>query len=399
MKKHLLIFSWEYYGYHSVQGTALSKRPRHVAESFNANGWEVTVVHKDQANESQDKLYNKAKETNGVTRIAVKQSREIDYVNKNPIIRQLETIYYIAFRGDRTYEWAGDVINSFSDFGIAKPDLIISFFTPRVTLYLGNYFSKKLGCPWIADLQDPIYEGIAKKSWPACRRWMKRILGTAKAVVHISPEWAATDAKRMGRDIYTIRHAVPESTAPKIEAAPLIEIDKNSFNVFYGGSIDHNIQSLEMLRTVIKSVEATANIHVWLAGNEHAYKYFKQELGDKVVKYLGWLSAGVMQQYIAQCDCTLVIPWSKERVGIPSKFYELCSYGKPIWIIGDDLGAFKSLLVEWQHPAIGIDNLYYQKQALKAAIGHDHQYLFDLKNCKAKYLKPADLYQEYMKLV
>ncbi len=123
------------------------KRPRQVAESFNTNGWDVTVIHKDQKNENIDKDYSVSFEENGVKRISVRLNKDVSYINKYPLLRKIETLYYTTFYGDRTYKWATDVVNNFSSFNIAKPALIISFFTPRVPLYLGNYFSRKLGAP------------------------------------------------------------------------------------------------------------------------------------------------------------------------------------------------------------------------------------------------------------
>ena len=128
---------------------------------------------------------------------------------------------------------------------------------------------------------------------------MKNVLRSAKSVVHISPEWASIDAGRIGREIHTIRHAVPDDIKYELTVGSgLAEFDKNTFNIFYGGSIDPNIQSLKLLRAVIDAVTSSGKqIHVLLAGNENAFNYFKQELGEKVVRYLGWLSVDVMKQY------------------------------------------------------------------------------------------------------
>ncbi len=403
MKKRLLIFSWEYNGYHSVQGTALSKRPRQVAESFNDNHWDVTVIHRDGINECGNEPFKINTEKNGITRIVVKSKDDTDIITENAVLRKLETLYYLTFHGDRTYKWAKDVIANFDKFGIRdKPDYLLSFFTPRVPLFLGNYFSQKLGAPWLADLQDPIYEGVSKKSWFFCRRWMKSILSSAHAIAHISPEWAKIDAERLGMTVSTIRHAIP----PKVSMPEDLNNERflreyaGNFNVFYGGSISPDIQSLRLLKDVISHAgQLGIHVKVLLAGNNQAYTLFRNELGMDVVKHLGWLSPAEMNRYIFNCNCTLVVPWSKERIGIPSKFYELCSYPKPIWVIGNDLGAFKSLLQEWQHPAIDVGNLGYQEMALMAAVKNDYSHMFNLSNCKGSTLTTQGLYAEYSRLM
>lgn len=402
MAKRLLIFAWEYNGYHSVQGAALARRTRQVAESFKAHNWDVTVIHKDQRNESEDGSFKVNYEENGIRRICVKSEAIEDFDKKSSLQRKLETFYYVAFRGDRSYKWAAAVIRNFDRLGVDKNiDLIISFYTPRAPMYLGSVFAQKLKAPWIADIQDPILAGVSSTMKKYSRAWTKRILKPAKAVVHISPEWAEIDGQETGRKIDTIRHAVPEpvvfretGTRPSLMAEY-----KDSFNVFYGGSLSPNIQSLELLKKVVKSVAADdINVKILVAGNEKVYNLFKDELGGEVVKPLGWLTHDVMYECVAACNCTLVIPWSKVRIGIPSKFYELCSFPKPIWIIGDDIGGFTSLLKEWNYTGLQINNFDFQRKALLAAVEGDYSGMFNVESCKGRILRPNDLFDEYMKL-
>jgi hypothetical protein len=400
MKRSLLIFAWEYEGYHSKQGTALSRRITQVAEGFNANGWHVTAIHCDHRNECGDAPFKIATEANGITRIAVKLTSRLDAYNSNVLLRKLETLYYVALKGDKTSKWAQDVIGNFGSFGVKKPDYILSFYEPRVTLLLGNYFSKKLGVPWIADVQDPILEGISAGTVPLSRRWLRGVMRSAKAAVHISPEWAEADGITMGRKMETIRHAIPEQEITPAGNTNLLEEYNDTFKIFYGGSLSADIQSLSLLRQVAEdAMQRGRKVRIFVAGNENCYNLFRQELGDTYLTHLGWLSRELMNQYILSCDCTLVIPWSKERVGIPSKFYELCVYPKPIWIIGGDLGAFDSLLREWQHPPIAIGSFDYQQEALAKAMNGDNSGMFNLSACKGQYLTASDLYGEYVKLM
>lgn len=404
MRKRLLIFAWEYHGYHSDRGSALSRRVSQVAESFNLNGWEVIVIHKDHRNECNGNPFLKSQEKDGLTRIAVKLERDIEDFNKIVFVRKFETLYYITFFGDRSYYWANEVIANFDKFGIdVNPDYIISFYTPRVTLYLGKYFSKKLGIPWIADLQDPIYQGISRMSRFFCKLWIKNVLKTAKSIVQVSPEWAENDGKEINRSIATIRHAVPTDNV-KIDSNFDTEFKKhygNAFNVFYGGSLSPKIQSLDKLKKLVEYANSiNIKINILIAGNQTSYIPFKEKLGEKVAIHLGWLDAIQMNEYIYNCNCTLVIPWSKNKIGIPSKFYEFCSYNKPIWVIGDDIGGFNSLLNEWKHPKILINDLEYQKKAFLAAVNNnDYSYMFNMTNCEGTIIRANGLYNQYEKLL
>jgi len=315
-------------------------------------------------------------------------------------MRKIETLFYVAFRGDRSYFWGREVIKHFCEFDLRKkPGCILSFYTPRAPLFLGRYFSKRLGVPWIADIQDPIYQGISNSSKFFAKVWMKHTLKTAKSIVHISPEWAAADGREIGRKMTTIRHAVPEDS-PKIPSEFDAQFSMrfgDSFNVFYGGSLSPFIQSLELLNGVVQyALSININVRLLIAGNQGTYDLFKQEFGGQVAIHLGWLTPQQMNAYVHCCNCTLAVPWSKERIGVPSKFYELCSYKKPIWIIGNDIGGFTSILNEWKHPAIFIDDLEFQKKALiSAATKNDYSLMFNIANCEGKIIKAANLYDEY----
>jgi hypothetical protein len=380
MKNHLLIFAWEYNGYHSIRGTALSKRPRQLAESFIKHGWDVTVIHKDQRGESGENPFYMSIEQSGVHRVAIRATDETEVTRSNTLVRRLETLYYVSFRGDRTYRWSDDVIKNFDQLPLqSRPTYIIGMFSPRVPLFLADHFSRKLNVPWVADIQDPIYEGVAKKMWPMLNKWTRNVLKSAHAISHISPTWAAIDAARLDRKIDTIRHAIPKPvTLPEVAST---EAD-NIFRVFYGGSIAENIQSLDVIKQVIDRLAAAGTtLRVVLAGNENALKIFTDGIGASNLEYKGWLAQDAMYREIARCQCTLVVPWSKERIGIPSKFYELCAYPKPIWIAGHDLGAFKSLLVEWGHPAIETSDIEWQYNAIIKAAKGDFSQLFQTGAC------------------
>ena len=401
MTKRLLIFAWEYNGYHSVQGAALARRIRQVAESFRAQGWDVTAIHRDQLHESKGQPFTDHIESNGIRRIAV-AGAPITIPSQNAIARKISTFMFVAFYGDRSYKWAKEVIRNYDVLAIEKPDLIISFYTPKGPIYLGNYFSKKLNVPWIADIQDPILAGISGSLKSYARKWASRFLKPAKAIVHISPEWAKADEKEIGLKIQVIRHAVPDAAVQPVHGNGALMLSEytDCFKIFYGGSITPRIQSVELLKKVIKSVgNQQKKIMILVAGHQNSYNYLKLELGDEMVRYLGWLSFDGMADCIFSCDCTLVVPWSKERVGIPSKFFEFCSFPKPVWIIGDDLGAFDSLMEEYGFKGLKINDFEFQKKALTAALRRDYSLFFNLDRCTGKIVRPADLCGEYLKLI
>lgn len=400
--KQLLIFSWEYFGHHSPQGTALSKRPRQVAESFVKKGWDVVVIHRDSTNECGTQAFNIDKETGGITRIPVKMTAPYVDNTGNALLRRLKTLYYVAYKGDRSYRWADDVKRNFDKLGVViKPDLVMGFFTPRGPLELARYYSKMYGVPWIADIQDPVLSGIQPAMVPMAKKWMHNTMKTAVARVHVSPEWGNEDAAYSGLPFTIIRHAIPNRAVAALRTGKkLFEGYEDCYNIFYGGSLSFVLQSPELLKKAIdKAAEAGIKIMVHVAGDENARNSFVKGIGAANLNYLGWQSSEMVSSYIEACDCTMVIPLSQQKIGIPSKFYELCAYDKPIWVVGYDTGAFISLFREWQHPPIPVGDLEYQAAAIIAASRGDASKLFNLSACKGKYLYADDLYGAYMALV
>jgi len=400
MKRKLFIFAWEYFGYHSLPGVALSRRITQVSNSFNKNGWDVYVIYKDQRNECGSQPFVVIKDQDNITRIPVKLSTNINPTNQAPLLRQITTFYYTLTKGDRTYEWIHDVIRHFPSFNIPKPDLILSFFTPRGPLSVGAYFAKKFNVPWIADLQDDLINGMSPRMHAASHQWAKKILSTAKAVVQVSPEWAAIETKVLGRPVDTIRHVVPDNRIAGLVSNP--KPSNAPFTILYGGNINKQYQGLDVLLEIAeRKNELNGPIQLVFAGHENVYKQLMNELNSKMdIVYHRWLDPKAYQQLILDCDCSLVLPWSKPpRLVIPSKFYEICLFNKPILIAGKDTGAFEILFKEWQHSPISFGEASFHIQAINNAIAGDYSKLFNLQNCKGPILYEKDLYNSYMSLL
>ena len=404
MNNRLLIFALEYNGYHSKQGTALSKRARQIAESFTDNGWHVTVIHKDQVDECKNKDYVISSDNAGPTRIAVKCDRLFDSKLKNVILRKIETLYYILKKGDRSDMWAQKVIRFFPEFGLnIAPDYIISMYQPRAPLTLGDFFSKKLNVPWIADFQDDVLSGIPKKSKPLSAIWAKKVLRSAQSLTIVSPEWAASDGKILNRKLNVIRHAIPAKSGLQehVSVPELIKVHIGRFKMFYAGSLDTKVQSLDILKTTLShATSAGIPFTIFIAGNPSVYEDFKKALGPNDIVYLGWLPKTEVESYMCHSDCNLLITCSDNLICVPSKFYELCNYPRPIWIVGRDNGSsFKSLASEWQFQEILTGDPDFQKKAFIAASKGDFSNMFEMNNCKGEILRAEKIFPEFYKLM
>ncbi len=395
----LIVFAWEYYGYHSKGGTALSRRVAQVANSFLDNGWSVTVVHKDQIGESGNNSYY-IEEKGTFKRISVKQQHNTDPSSiANPFVRKIQTAYYVLFKGDRSHQWTNDVLAIQDVILSNKPDLIISFYTPRGPLTLGSVFSQITSTPWIADLQDELKEGLSTQMISLSRMWAEKILKSAAAVVQVSPEWAEQDSIFCGRKVSCIRHAIPvvNSLTPSKQ-------NSDYFDIFYGGSLHKGSQSLHILVEVFKQLKLknlTSKIRLVLASNSDTVSTISECLSPYVtIKSMGWLSQDEYLTVIAQCNCFLVVPWSSlPRKVIPSKFYELCAWDLPIWVVGEDTGAFEILMREWEHPLLESNNIEKQTKLIEDILNGVDNKLFRISNCKGNPLYTSSLFDSYQQLL
>lgn len=360
MSKSLLIFSWEYPGVNSARGAALSRRIGQVAEGFATQGWKVNIIHKNHINENIQNIQEGIKVNDYITRYPVvgPAISPESSLSRFSFLRRLATFYYIIFKGDRSFKWAQNALKFIKKDYIAKPDLIIGFYSPKGPLLAASLASKHFGIPWFADLQDPIYDGGKKILGDLNYIWSQKILKTSSSIFHVSPEWAEETSKIVNKEVFTIRHSIPNSLPPQNQ--PKTEL---TYSILYGGSMHREKQSPVLLLKALKSINQSADpkIRLQLAASESVFTTFKliaQEISYDIdlIEWLGWLSQSQLQNAFKNSDCLILIPWkSKDRIVVPSKLYEYMAYPKPILIAGPDSGAVASLLNEWQHPNVVCD--------------------------------------------
>ncbi len=398
-KKQLLIFALEYFGQHTVQGTALAKRPTQVAESFIDNGWDVVFVHRDGRDECGEKPFVVKNEANGITRIVVKMQGSYTDDHLPAPVRKVLTYYYVTYRGDRSYRWAEDAMHCIESCGVTlNPDLILGFYTPRGPLFLASHYARKLNVPWVADIQDPILSGISPGMSGQAISWMRKTLKTARSIFHISPASARHDAALLHMQITNLWHAVPEMVPdrPQDKEDSLLSDYKDCFNVFYGGSVTEAQQPFTQVNQVIaRAAEKGLRIVVHLAGNKNAETIFSRNLGPDHFHYLGWLDTTTVHKYIMNCQCTMVIPF-KTKIVVPSKLFELCAYPRPVWVIGEDSGSFADLMTDWGIEGYKVADAEYQTAAVLAAATGDFSKMLSLDRCTRPIVRASDLFDHYL---
>jgi hypothetical protein len=369
----VLILAWEYPGAHSRRGTALARRVGQVARGLAALGWSVTVIHRLQRRDDPAGsmvVQDVGSGTHPVRRRAVAGPSTDSRLPKWLMpLRKGSTLWTAFSFGDRSGRWASKALRSIRVEGIEPPDIAIAFFTPRGPLAVASALHRQIGIPWIADFQDPWWEGTSKPLRAVVARWMRKTLRSAAMVVQVSPEWAMEDAAVLKRDVTVVRHAVPR--ADHIVRAGRPTRDDGAFRILYVGSLKEDEGDLgpfmDALALVRQEEAGKRAIELYIAGGRESWSLFAYAATARgmpdAVRWLGWLDEEALREAMQSADCLLLIPmFPKHRQGVPSKLFEYLAYDSPVLIAGRDSGGMKSLLEEWAHPPVVADTV--QKIAL-----------------------------------
>ena len=388
--RSVLIVAWEYPGVHSQQGAALSRRIGQLARGFASRNWRVSVVHR--LHQSSDPAAD-----SGVTErvgpdavierraVAARRGDQKNRWRRGPL-RRLATLWIAFRRGDSSGSWGDEVVRLARAGALQRADLILACFTPRGPLRAAKRLHELWGVPWIADLQDPWWEGSSRALRPIVAVWMRRVLRSAAMVVQVSPEWAAGDARTLGRAVETKRHAVP--AIPPLEHGTVREGNGDEFVVLYAGSLDEQSQDLGPFMDALASLEQRGEcaIRLCIAGTEAVWKKFAAAAEvrglSRKLQWLGWLSGADFRLAAERADCLLLIPWVlSERRGVPSKLYEYLAFGTPTLIAGRDSGGISRALGEWHHPPVVADTAANVLDALRRACSGDFSGMLERQRC------------------
>jgi len=402
--KHLVIIAWEFPGVNSQQGTALAKRVGQIAKGFANENWKVTVIHKDQINENiplGNFIIEAPFEGKEIKRYPV-QGPNLNEHYQNVLTRKISTFIYSLLFGDRSYNWAKNVIKLFNTGAVQTPDLVISFFTPRGPLYCGKWLSQKYNIPWFADLQDNFDEGCSSQLRPFVKIWTQKILRSASKAIHVSPEWAERDGKILGINFVPIRHAIPYVKVSIEESKDFSKRNDRLLTILYAGSLNPVKQPPERLVKAVEELrnQDNLNIEIKIAGDQSVYEAFiKHSTNNTFISWLGWLNPEEMKKEFRKADCLLIISWADpKRLVVPSKLFEYIFYNKPILLAGEDSGSIVKLLQEWGHPNV----LSKEKDQIKKSIFEGYHKNFSLmllpEKCKKKPLTESELVLSYINL-
>jgi hypothetical protein len=370
MTRRLLAIAWEFPGHSSQRGSALSRRIGQVVRGFAAAGWDVDVLHRvpeDGSDPSPRALdWTVERSPVGTIRRLAVPGPGIDAPDGQAApIRMIATALHANRHGDRSGRWARIALRELERHPPAEPpDLIIAFYSPRGPLALARQLHERWGTPWIADLQDESLHGTSRQSAGITARWMRAALSSAYAVVQVSPEWARAEEVILDRPVEALRHAIPARATPAARSPRKRSSAeaREAFTILYAGSLNAGFQDpapfLDGLATLLADPRSAhaSSVQVKVASS--------RELFDRLTRLappparerlhpLGWLAPTDLAREMDNANLLVLIPWSDPgRKVVPSKLYEYLAHDRPILIAGDDSGACRALLAEWEHPDV-----------------------------------------------
>lgn len=385
----VLLIAWEYPGAHSRRGTALARRVGQVAGGLARLGWNVTVVHRvHREDDPAGSAVVTEVERNGFTirrRAVPGPSTDSRLPSWMAPLRKLSTLLAAFTVGDRSGRWASNALGAIAGEDLQSPDIVIAFFTPRGPLVAASALHRKKRVPWIADFQDPWWEGTSRWLRPVVARWMRETLRSAAVVVQVSPEWAAADAVVLRREVSVVRHAVPND-GTRGGRRPSVN---GPFRILYVGSLNPDQQDLGPFMDALSLVREDAaqrSVEVHVAGGEESWQSFERAASARGIaaaaRWLGWLDVDRLRDAMTTADCLLLVPmFPPRRRGVPSKLFEYLAYDTPVLIAGPDSGGMRSLLEEWAHPPVVAHTAAEIASAIRRARDGDASALLQRQRC------------------
>lgn len=364
--KKVLFIAYHHPKNKNSQSTALVRRISQYQKFFETKNWEVDYIVSENS-ECPDVDFGKGR---------VLQVKHQHYF-QNRILNKIFIFFVIFFFGDiigYSFFLRRKEIDSFlrEDY-----DLVISFFSPRGTIWLGNQIKRKIKKPWWVDVQDSLDEGLSKDNFRLGMNWLKKKLKSADKIIHVSPEWKMLDENRIRKEILVQRHCIPDPAERSNQLDSFFSGDsKNKTKLFYAG----NIHFQAMSPHVLKSSMNNSTCRFYYAGSSVIYEHLIN-LGLEFIN-LGRLEEIKLNSAYQNTDIVVVFAWNTNaRQVIPSKFYEACAFHKPILIVGKDSGSFERLFNEWGHPNVVLETEEQVSIALEKYSKGDLSSLFIVSNC------------------
>lgn len=240
-----------------------------------------------------------------------------------------------------------------------EPDVILASSSPVTSLLVASALSARTGAPWVADLRDLWVDNhyYAYEPWrrPLERRFERRVLGSAAALVTVSEPLAETLRARFGRPTTVVLNGFDESDYPERTRSA-----EHELRIVYTGNIYPGRQSPEPLFAALAELgpEGAAIRACFygtspgaLAGLAERYGVAEQVSVEPAVSHLAAL--GVQRS----ADVLLHLLWNdpSEPGVYGAKLFEYLGARRPILAVGGMGGVADAMIRERRAGVVSAD--------------------------------------------
>lgn len=247
-------------------------------------------------------------------------------------------------------------------------DIIIGTYPEIDSIYLANYLSKKIGCPYLADIRDLVdfSDGISKKYKHNVKLDIlieKFVLKNASAIIPVTLGYKSMLRKRYPHKKIKVVYNGWEKTAEKNEDESSSVIPECKYLYYAGVIYEHRLESIMLLAECVKKVNDKEHIEFIIRStgpieNDKKMKAMIKEKGwEEIIKVLEpekeeKVRIEQRSAYINVVLSTIHADDEELMATIPGKVFELLPFENPILAVVPE-GSDVSKLLKTTNKGIG----------------------------------------------
>ena len=379
--KTVVIFAHECAPYHRPQSTIGAQRPAQFAKWLPEFGWRVVVICCDRdrrrtldargisevGNETTKRLLSeRAKSSIILPTPSLLADGPVDRVwhslasspisGKQPALSLRKGLTALKLRtGDYSQSWQPCArLAATTLAGTMAVDVCVGEHGPDAGLFLGAWFSRRYGVPWIADFRDPVLQGRAPLMRTVYEPIVKRLVRSAYATVNVTPQWASQDAVLFGKEAVCVTNGYD----PEEMLAAKPRSSNGQVTISYLGQVLTPDQSLEPFLSGMALVAASAPDDYQAL--RFVYAGVHADYVTETCRRYGVLESATIRGQIDRTDALALMmaadvlliagtgkattnEWIREGF-YPGKIFEYLGAGRPILCVPEDGWALKELL-------------------------------------------------------
>ncbi len=255
-------------------------------------------------------------------------------------------------------EWYNEVKEKIDISQLQDIDIIIGTFPPMENLFVAKYLSKKLGCPYVAEIRDLISDYAELDRRPVLGRILdllveRNILRQAKGIISVTAGFRNILKKRYPDKMHKVIYNGWDE-----ERCPWVNQEVHHRYLYYAGSFyQHRLESFKLLVKCIRQMNERLENKIELIVRSIGPRYMdievkkiiQQEHMTEYVKILYAVSEEIVREEQEGAYINIILGSVRDgnralTATIPGKAYELMRETAPILAIAPQNSEIGKLL-------------------------------------------------------